>query len=257
MKNDAKIDQQLRDTLHGTADALTAPDTLKTRVDFALNRTESTPRRHRTWVKRAIAMSAVAVLAVAGAFAGGMGSITSHSWSNQRMDWNETSAHLQNISAKAKIVEGFSSGFTFQYGYDTVGTAENEGKSEDFTELNAVYQKDDVTITLDVNRKFTVFDGITNPVVGKQETTTVDGIDLVYNDTPYLFVPANYQPTEAEKAAEARGEMYISYGSDAVEHKTAQSVSWEQDGVSYIISGFSTGLDAETMFEMASEIIGA
>ena len=31
-----------------------------------------------------------------------------------------------------------------------------------------------------------------------------------------------------------------------------QSVLWEQDGVTYLISGFDTGLDAQTMFDMAA-----
>ena len=31
--------------------------------------------------------------------------------------------------------------------------------------------------------------------------------------------------------------------------------SWEQDGVTYLISGFDTGLDAQTMFDMAAELV--
>ena len=34
-----------------------------------------------------------------------------------------------------------------------------------------------------------------------------------------------------------------------------QSVLWEQDGVTYLISGCDTGLDAQAMFGMAAEFI--
>ena len=34
-----------------------------------------------------------------------------------------------------------------------------------------------------------------------------------------------------------------------------QSVLWEQDGVTYLISGYDTGLDAQTMFDMAAELV--
>ena len=34
-----------------------------------------------------------------------------------------------------------------------------------------------------------------------------------------------------------------------------QSVLWEQDGATYLISGYDTGLDAQTMFDMAAELV--
>lgn len=37
--------------------------------------------------------------------------------------------------------------------------------------------------------------------------------------------------------------------------ETPVSELWEQDGVTYLISGFDTGLDAQTMFDMAAELV--
>ena len=44
-------------------------------------------------------------------------------------------------------------------------------------------------------------------------------------------------------------------GSDEVEDRQFQSVSWQKDGMSYSLYGFDTGLDAQTMLELASGLV--
>ena len=87
-------------------------------------------------------------------------------------------------------------------------------------------------------------------------TTEVNGVTLTYRDAHYRFVPPDYQPTDEEEQMEKNGELVISYGSDEVTDEQFQSVCWEKDSVTYLLSGFDTGLDAQTMFNMAAEIIG-
>ncbi len=70
--------------------------------------------------------------------------------------------------------------------------------------------------------------------------------------TTALFRPITRSLTR-KKQQEKNGELVISYGSDEVEDQMFQSVLWEQDGVTYLISGFDTGLDAQTMFDMAAD----
>ena len=50
-------------------------------------------------------------------------------------------------------------------------------------------------------------------------------------------------------------ELTISEGSDEVEDRQFQSVSWQKDGMSYSLYGFDTGLDAQTMLELASGLV--
>ena len=42
---------------------------------------------------------------------------------------------------------------------------------------------------------------------------------------------------------------------DGTEFEFDILASYEQDGVTYLISGFDTGLDAQTMFDMAAELV--
>ena len=62
--------------------------------------------------------------------------------------------------------------------------------------------------------------------------------------------------TEEDKAGEARGDFYISVGSQEVEIHQNQTVTWDKDGVHYQLLGFDLSLNAEEMLDMAEEIIG-
>lgn len=97
--NETVFDKEMKDMLHRCADELHAPDKLKTRVDFALKNGSSRPRRR--WGRRLIALAAVAAITVTGAFAAGaFGSITSHSWANQRMSLAQTQEHMEQAGVE-------------------------------------------------------------------------------------------------------------------------------------------------------------
>lgn len=251
--NETVFDKEMKDMLHRCADELHAPDTMKTRVDFALRSAQVKPR-HR-WGKRIAVLAAVAAIAVTGAFAaGGFGSITSHSWANQRMSLAQTQQHMEDAGAALTLPETIGD-FTFSHGYDVAATAKSAaGKSEQVDEVNAEYEKDGVTLDFSAHTAYTVFDGEDDPYAPDAERD-VNGVTLAFRDTAYLFVPPDYQPTDEEKQQERAGELAISYGSDQVENTQFQSVSWTQDGVEYSLSGFDTGLDSEEMLSMAAELV--
>ena len=276
--DDMNLDRSIRETLHSCADTLSAPDDMKIRVNFALQ--NPVKRRRHSWRKMTVALVAVAAVAVVGAVAGGMGSITSHSWSDQRLSYADTLSHMQGVSADATAPEAFANGFTFNKGYDTETTAENAGASEDRSAVTAVYTKDGVELALSVQKPYTVFgdfaaadktnesaesaDAQAVAATGGESaegkvtaTKEVNGVTLSFCDQQYLFVPVDYTPTDEQAAAEKAGDLAISYGSDEVETSNFQSVEWEKDGLSYMLSGAKTGLDADTFFTMASELIGA
>ena len=127
--NKTELDEKMKNMLHECADDLHAPDTMKTRVDFALRSAQVKPR-HR-WGKRIAVLAAVAAIAVTGAFAaGGLGSITSHSWANQRMSIEQTQEHMEDAGASLTLPETIGD-FTFSHGYDIDTTAESAmGKTE-------------------------------------------------------------------------------------------------------------------------------
>lgn len=252
-----KLERILRKTLHDCADGLQAPETLDARLQHALRSAAPAPvRRMAGWKKRVLALAAVAAIAVTGAFAGGLGSITSHAWVNQRMDYDQTAARMTAVCGADVLPETLEGGFAFRYGASVETVAEYGGKSEQRDEVEAVYEKDGVQLHLSVHLPYTVFDGTeaNNPVPA--QTNTVSETTLTFRDAQYKFVPPDYEKTAEDRQAEADGTLVISFGTDEVEYRTHQSVQWERDGVAYLLSGFDTGLDAQTMFDMAAGIIG-
>lgn len=251
--NETVFDKEMKDMLHRCADELHAPDKLKTRVDFALKNGSSRPRRR--WGRRLIALAAVAAITVTGAFAAGaFGSITSHSWSDQRLSMEQTQEHMEQAGVEFTLPERIGD-FTFSYGYDADTLAESAaGEREQVKEVNAEYEKDGVTLDFSAHTAYTVFDGEDDPYAPDAERD-VNGVTLAFRDTAYLFVPPDYQPTDEEKKQERAGELAISEGSDEVENRQFQSVSWQKDGMSYSLYGFDTGLDAQTMLELASGLV--
>ena len=252
--NKTEFDEKMKNMLHECADDLHAPDTMKTRVDFALRSAQVKPR-HR-WGKRIAVLAAVAAIAVTGAFAaGGLGSITSHSWSDQRLSMEQTQQHMEDAGAALTLPETIGD-FTFSHGYDVAATAKSAtGKSEQVDEVNAEYEKDGVTLNFNAHKTYTVFSDEENSDPEPDEVQEVNGVTLSFRDSHYRFVPPDYEPSDEEKKLERRGELTISYGSDEVEDRQFQSVSWQKDGMSYSLYGFDTGLDAQTMLELASGLV--
>ena len=236
--DEIKMEREIKEMLHQCADELHAPDSMQARVKFALNNAPA--RKRHLWSKRFVAVAAVAAIAVTGAFAaGGMGGIFSEGWSDQRLDLSSTQAHLADAGVALTLPDKIGE-YTFSYGFDVDTTAQNDmGETEKVSEVDATYTKDGAELNLSAHKSY----------------TEVNGVTLTYRDAHYRFVPPDYEKSDEEKQQEKNGELVISYGSDEVEDKMFQSVLWEQDGVTYLISGFDTGLDAQAMFDMAAELV--
>ena len=239
--DEIKMEREIKEMLHQCADELHAPDSMQARVKFALNNAPA--RKRHLWSKRFVAV------------AGGMGGIFSEGWSDQRLDLSSTQAHLADAGVALTLPDKIGE-YTFSYGSDVDTTAQNDmGETEKVSEVDATYTKDGAELNLSAHKSYTVFteDEMENPVPAT--TAEVNGVTLTYRDAHYRFVPADYEESDEEKQQEKNGELVISYGSDEVEDQMFQSVLWEQDGVTYLISGYDTGLDAQTMFDMAAELV--
>lgn len=252
--NETAFDKEMKEMLHQCADELHAPDKLKTRVDFEL-KNEGIKPRHR-WGRRLVALAAVAAIAVTGAFAAGaFGSITSHSRADQSLSMEQTQQHMEDAGASLTLPETIGD-FTFSHGYDIDTTAESAtGKSEKVSEVNAEYEKDGVTLNFSAHKVYTVFSDEESGEPEPDKVQDVNGVTLAFRDTHYRFVPPDYEPTDEEKQMERSGELAISYGSDEVKDTQFQSVIWQQDGMSYTLYGFDTGLDAQTMLDLAAGLV--
>ncbi|MBO5556649.1 MAG: hypothetical protein J5927_05640 [Oscillospiraceae bacterium] len=98
------------------------------------------------------------------------------------------------------------------------------------------------------------------PVEGERpaatENRTLGGAEVRYSRDHYKLVPPDYEKTEADKAAEAAGHFYLSYGSDAVEEIDYEFASFTLGTVDYVLMD-TNGDGPEALFRMAAQVIAA
>lgn len=86
------------------------------------------------------------------------------------------------------------------------------------------------------------------------ETSAIDGIEVRFYHDTYKFVPEGYALTEEDQQNLERDDYFISEGVEEIEMTTISSIIWEQDDIQYELLCHG-GCDAETLFEMARELI--
>ena len=83
----------------------------------------------------------------------------------------------------------------------------------------------------------------------------VNGTKIYYTHYINKTVPADYELTEEDKAAEASGKLVFSCGSSKVEVLKVQSVTWKKDGIQYQLLQLDGKLSADELVDMAGEVI--
>ena len=260
--DEMKMERTIRETMKNCAKGLEAPDTLKTRIDFAIRSGEAQApvRRRPKWGKKLAAVCMVAALAVTGAVAGSgvVGWYSSTMLNQSWTDFAETAEYVQEHVPGAKYVASFSNGYTFDKGYeDAVDKKDESGNTlGSFTGIMLTYEKNGADLTLHAE-----------PVQEEGEYTspyddvrTVAGTEVYYREMKGITLPpdGSIEPTAEEQAAFERGEINIAYGSTEREEDTFYRVAWIEDGISYSIYTYDPGdLTENDFFQMAQEVIEA
>lgn len=198
--------------------------------------------------------SAVGVLAASGVLGGWVG----HNIVGSRVTSYEqmTEKLLPELEFTPQTVEKFSNGFAFK----TADLGEFQAMDDEGNAFGKLYKNlmmeyknaDGEQVVLYVSNEPTV-----DTAPGLVETREVGDVLLEYREMRYLFVPPNYEVSDEDRAAEARGEMYISVGSSEVERTVNCGVQWTVNGVRYNLFGWDLNLGAEAMLDMAEEILTA
>lgn len=259
MKEREVWEEKIKNVLALECDGITASRDLKDRIDRQiLESQKEAGNMKKLSVKKLVIGVAVGCLLVSGGvFAAGRAvSLSSHSylWDAYRSygDMNKAQAEL---GYPADTVEEFSNGYRFDQMYvnDVNGTDENGNTIYTFKDLNISYEKSgEPSVWMDASKPV-------EPQTRKGEpeaTRQVDGIMLYYDTITYKFVPPSYELTDEDQANLEKDDFTISYGSAEVEVQKASNVTWEKDGVHYILSGFDLNLSSDEMFDMAEEIMG-
>lgn len=264
MKNtDLFFEECIRKTLDKNTEHIIASETLKNRVEKTMKNGETkggSPMQKILTLKRvAITVAALCLMMPVGAFA--IGQISSYiSTSSGIADYLElpTAKELnEDIGFVPKSTDAFSNGFNFKSAHinNTQGKDDNDNVIEEFKGIDFVYVAADnskITLCVDNSQYPSIEDNANKP---NAQTTDYKGIDLIYSEQQYKFVPPDYQLTAQDKKDEAIGAVTFSYGSEQLEIEMFKFLSWSDAGINYLLMGSDIELVQEDFVEMAQEII--
>lgn len=174
---------------------------------------------------------------------------------------NDEIADFEELTAKAKkelgndihFPETLSEETVFSKGIVTaVDAMDEEGNAvATFPEMMAYYfDKEGKQITLTIEKPV---DGAEKKTAAEQEEV-YQGITIYGTADNYLFLPPDQRPSEEDVQLEAEGKLFISYGSSEVERETFTNVSWDENGLHYLIHTFEE-VELSELMDMAKNVI--
>lgn len=264
---DFELEMQLRETLHESVDHMEADDAMKARIDLMLNNQNTGKSRKVMWKRLTVGVAAALCLTTVGAFARGQlaGLASSLNTDEMRFSVEQLQKDTAKIADGLEIPETLA-GYNFQKGAITyVDKLDEEGnRFGTYPELMADYgtsvNADGTALAYTARAYDEELDG-EKAEKGQyyegqpREEREMDGVTVSYQADRYLFLPPDAQPTAEEAELEAKGELYISYGSDAREEQTFQNVTWQKDGVVYQVFTYDDSVTADDLFAAAADAL--
>ena len=259
-ENDDKIwDQELKHYFESAADSVKLDKDAEERILAGAHRQIQERKKNMGIIKKkkAVIIAAAAAVAMLGTItAVGAGTIEGlfTSVNTQNVDYSseeEIKGAKSVLGAVPKAPDEFSNGLKLEAGYlrpvngmDASGTVVGSYPS--------LFVSYGMEISLFIEK---IPDSMKQDAKSPDETAEYNGIALELTADNYLFLPPDAQPSAEDQELEQAGELYISYGTDKEEKKTFEVVSWEEDGLSYMISDFSGEYGFEDLLQMAKEVI--
>ena len=251
-------DDRINELLHETLTAK-PEDALNQRIRNMIMAAEAGKdhKMKRFKVKRTIVAAAVLCLlfsTVVIASTGIMYSV-SHSVKGEYTDYSDLAKAEERAGIWPKVPESFANGYSFK----EASVVENEYRGENdevidtFKSIMTAYTKpgeDMIAIYATPDRFFEVAE----PEKADKKTS-IDGTEVYYFVTPYKGVPADYELTEEDMRRQKEEGLQIGVGVDEIFEKQVCNCMWIRDGVGYDMLCTDSVIPAETMFDMAQEII--
>ncbi len=158
---------------------------------------------------------------------------------------------LRDFGFGTELVKEFENGYVFKAAYKGDSRdIDSEGKAiNEFNTLTCKYANGSEDVILSAEpAEYNSYE--------EYETAGVyNGIEIVYSEQLYKFVPPDYVKTEQDEIDEVSGKYVFSYGSDEVEISDFKWLGWMQDGVAYSLSGHDISLTEQELMDMAEEVI--
>ena len=137
----------------------------------------------------------------------------------------------------------------FGQAWDRNLTDENGNSIEKFKSVSFDYEKDG-DIVIFAQDKYNSQAELQGSVA-----KTVGDTDIYYYSYTNKVVPADYELTDADKAAKANGDLVFSYGSAEVELNEIQSATFVKDGMQYQLLQINGKLSGDELVKMAEELV--
>lgn len=258
MQNLTPFEDRIKQVLKASADTIIAAPELGEKIKFELNQSGRLYCMRKSIWKKAMILVAILCIGTVTVFAvGGVDSYVSTT-SNPPIFLEYPSDELieKEMDFSAKTVETFSNGFSFVDANisDTSALDSMGNKVHDFKELSFNYTIADA----EDNQKLEIVMTNTTAFEESKEIKTFityKGIDLYYKEQVYKFVPVEYELTQEDQERADAGELEISCGASNVTEANLQFLSWQEDGISYMIMATDYDLSEEVLYQMAEEII--
>lgn len=231
MKHD--IDSHLRRALHARVENVRPGECRLMRIKREI-RTRKEEKNMRFTTRRIIAIAAMVCLICTGCLAAARYTLyESHSLETVE-GYEAVSALAEKAIPNAKHVQRFENGYAFVRG----GTYESSASDSDEKHIGLTlgYQNAE-------NRNLALY---IDAEIGSAQPG--------YRCDACKFVPPDYVPTEEDRAQEAAGELFISYGSEKVELNQMESYSWLDGGLHYRLIAFDCNFGEAEMAAMAAQI---
>ena len=148
------------------------------------------------------------------------------------------------------LIQEFKNGYRYMTGYvvNNEYSAKDSSMVEEFKSSLFEYEKDGDVVYFSQDRaEFSTNRGAI--------VDSFTGVELYYKSYMNKIVPENYQMTEAEKEAEAKGDLVFTWGNDSVQTMEVTCLMWIKEDIQYSLTQIDGLLDAEDMCEMAKEAI--
>ena len=158
-------------------------------------------------------------------------------------DFNKLGDLTAKLDFSAKYVQSFSNGFLFAAADTLEGELLLEYENPQTAEIVSCYVK--------------TAPETPEPLPPETQQQQEGEVLLNWYKFAYKFVPADYEETEAEKAAVAEGSLQLAWGSSEVEEHITQGVVWQEDGLQYQLAGMDLTLTTDEMLEMAAQIVNS
>ena len=179
----------------------------------------------------------------------------SHSVKGEYTDYSDLAKAEERVGISLKVPESFTNGYDFEEAsvVESEDRGENDEVIDTYKQIMTAYTKPGEEM-IAVYATPEQFFEVAEPE-GADKKTQINGIDVFYFVTTYKSVPADYELTEEDIRRQEEEGLQLGIGAAEISEKQVCNCMWIQDGVGYDMLCMDSILPAETMFDMAREII--